>query len=233
MCRLLNTFFRWCFVGEQPKNHHRKKSPFFFLNHPQKLIERKLLWVSSALVPNSTLSFLKDSTFFEVRKAGIFTGWKVNELAGQDNLAHLFPDGFQEAWTLVKGKGPRKMTACLFRLAIGSVPAFLEVHLYWIWVFFWNMQEHAWTCCVSCMLSHFGASFLTRPWWRFLYIFLNLIWSDGLPAQLDRWVQPWNSRKSLTIAKTWCCSDSEGFGASSHEFLISGVYTRVLCEGDL
>ena len=64
-------------------------------------------------------------------------------------------------------------------------------------------------------------------------IFLNLIWSDGLPAQLDRWVQPWNSRKSLTIAKTWCCSDSEGFGASSHDFLISGVYTRVLCEGDL
>lgn len=50
---------------------------------------------------------------------------------------------FKRRFTFVKGKGPRKMTACLFRLTIGSVPAFLEVHLYWIWVFF---LEHAGTC---------------------------------------------------------------------------------------
>lgn len=54
---------------------------------------------------------------------------------------------FKRRFTFVKGKGPRKMTACLFRLTIGSVPAFLEVHLYWIWVFFFgtcrNMHGHA------------------------------------------------------------------------------------------
>lgn len=48
-----------------------------------------------------------------MRKSGIFTGWKVNELAGQDNLAHLFPDGFQEAFHVRKREGTKENDSLL------------------------------------------------------------------------------------------------------------------------